>query len=132
MKYMLDANTCIYIINKRPPNVAETFAQHDLNDICISSIVVGELSYGVSKSISLRSKVVLEQFLEPITLLDFDVAAAQRFGELRAALERKGTPIGPFDMQIAAHALSLGATLVSNNLKEFRKVKGLKLENWFG
>ena len=128
---MLDANTCIYIMNKRPPGVAEKFAEYDADEIGISSIVVGELSFGAFKSKSARTKQVLQDFLEPMTLLDFDVAAAHLYGEIRAALEQAGTPIGPYDMQIAAHALLLNAVLVTNNVKEFKKIKGLKLENWF-
>ncbi len=128
---MLDANICIYVMNKRPPGVAEKFAEFDADEIGISSIVVGELSFGANKSNSARTKQVLQDFLEPITLVDFDVQAAYKYGEVRAALEQAGTPIGPHDTQIAAHALLLNATLVTNNLKEFKKVKGLKLENWF-
>jgi tRNA(fMet)-specific endonuclease VapC len=118
-------------MNKRPPGVAEKFAEFDSDEIGISSIVIGELSFGANKSNSTRTKQVLHDFLEPITLVDFDVQAAYNYGEVRAALEQAGTPIGPHDTQIAAHALLLNATLVTNNLKEFKKVKGLKLENWF-
>ena len=128
---MLDANICIYIMNKRPPGVAEKFAEFDSDEIGISSIVVGKLSFGANKSNSTRTKQVLQDFLEPITLIDFDVQAAYKYGEVRAALEQAGNPIGPHDTQIAAHALLLNATLVTNNLKEFKKIKGLKLENWF-
>jgi tRNA(fMet)-specific endonuclease VapC len=129
---MLDTNICIYIMNKRPIGVAEQFAEFDSDEIGISSIVVGELSFGANKSNSARTKQVLHDFLEPITLVDFDVQAAYKYGEVRAALEQAGNPIGPHDTQIAAHALLLNATLVTNNLKEFKKVQGLKLENWFG
>jgi tRNA(fMet)-specific endonuclease VapC len=131
MKFMLDTNICIYIINRRPPNVAQIFAQQDLNDICISSIVLFELCYGASKSRSPSSRTTLEQFLTPIPVIDFDAKSADRCGQLRTDLERTGKIIGPYDLQIAAHALTLNATLVTNNLKEFKKVKGLKLENWF-
>jgi tRNA(fMet)-specific endonuclease VapC len=128
---MLDTNICIYIMNKRPPHVAEIFARHDMDDLGLSSIVVAELSYGAKKSASPRSQPALEQFLEPMTVLPFDLDAAHRYGELRAQLERAGIVIGPLDLQIAAHALALDATLVTNNVTEFSRVDGLKVENWF-
>jgi tRNA(fMet)-specific endonuclease VapC len=131
VKFMLDTNICIYIMNKRPPHVAETFAQHDMDDIGLSSIVVAELSYGARKSTSSRSKTALEQFLEPMTVVPFDVDAAHRYGELRAQLERASIVIGPLDLQISAHAMALNATLVTNNVTEFSRVNGLKVENWF-
>ncbi len=128
---MLDTNICIYIMNKRPPHVAESFAEHDMDDIGLSSIVVAELSYGAKKSKSSRSQPALEQFLEPMTIVDFGLDAAHRYGELRAQLEQTGIVIGPLDLQIAAHVLALNATLVTNNVAEFSRVDGLKVENWF-
>jgi tRNA(fMet)-specific endonuclease VapC len=96
----------------------------------LSSISVAELYFGVAKSGSARNLGALEQFLEPLEIADFDRPAAAAYGSLRAALEANGTPIDPLDTQIAAHALALGVTLVSNNTKEFARVPGLRLANW--
>jgi tRNA(fMet)-specific endonuclease VapC len=127
---MLDTNICIYLINKRPPKVLERFHRHEVGDIGVSSVTVAELAYGVAKSGSERNRAALEGFLLPLEIADFDQKAAWRFGAIRGALERAGKPIGPYDMQIAAHALALGSTLVTNNLREFQRVPGLKVENW--
>lgn len=130
MRYLLDTNICIYVINQRPPTVLDKFLAHEDDGLAISVITASELYWGVRKSGSARNLLALEKFLAPLTVLDYNLAAAQVYGQLRTALERKGTPIGPLDMQIAAHALALGLTLVSNNLREFKRVRGLKLENW--
>lgn len=89
-----------------------------------------ELYWGAHKSGSRRNLSALEQFLAPLIVLDYDLAAAKIYGDLRAVLARKGTPIGPLDLQIAAHALALGTTLVTNNQREFKRVPGLTLANW--
>lgn len=129
---MLDTNICIYIINNKPPTVKEKFLQHHIGSIALSSIVVSELVYGVTKSQArAKNTAALEEFLFDFEILPFDIDSAYKSGMLQAELEQAGTPIGPHDTQIAAHALLLSATLVTNNLKEFKKVKGLKLENWF-
>lgn len=131
MKVMLDTNICIYLIKQQPPTVIERFQSHPIGDIGISSVTAAELSYGVSKSRHVsKNRLALEQFLAPLEVAAFDQAAAWSYGRLRAQLEGKGTPIGSMDMLIAAHALSLGVRLVSNNLTEFRRVPGLRLENW--
>ena len=131
MIYLLDTNICIYIIKKKPPNVLRKFKTYSIGDIGISSITVAELRYGVEKSkYGARNRRAVEQFLTPLAIADFDAKAAQTYGQIRASLESKGTPIGPLDTLIAAHALSLGVTLVTNNTKEFSRVPGLKLENW--
>lgn len=96
----------------------------------MSAITASELYWGVHKSGSARNLAALEKFLRPLTVLDYGLAAAQRYGELRAHLDRQGTPIGPLDQQIAAHALALDVTLVTNNLREFERVPGLRVENW--
>ena len=128
--YLLDTNTCIYIINRRPAKVFEHFAGLHVGEIAISSITGAELTFGVAKSGSQRNQLALDKFLAPLEILPFDEAAMRRYGILRSDLERQGTPIGALDLLIAAHALALGATLVSNNLREFRRVKGLSLDNW--
>lgn len=127
---LLDTNICIYIINQRPPAVLERFRDYTLGEIGVSSIVAAELSYGVAKSGSARNQTALEMFLAPLEVLPFDDAAIWAYGKLRAGLEQQGQPIGSMDTLIAAHALSLNATLVTNNLREFSRIDGLRLENW--
>jgi len=132
MRFMLDTNLCIYAIKHRPPEVIAALRAHESAGLGLSSITVAELYFGVAKSGSARNLSALEQFLAPLELADFDRSAAAAYGPLRAALEAAGTPIGPLDTQIAAHALALGVTLVSNNTREFARVPGLRLENWGG
>ena len=130
MKYLLDTNICIYIINERPAAVLDNFKKFAVSDLGVSSVTVGELAFGVAKSRSARNRSALEAFLLPLSVAPFDLEAAFAYGDLRAELERRGEPIGPMDMQIAAHALRLNVTLVTNNEREFRKVPGLPVENW--
>jgi tRNA(fMet)-specific endonuclease VapC len=131
MKLMLDTNICIYLIKQYPPSVLERFLSHPVGDIGISSITVAELDYGASKSRhATKNRIALDQFISPLDVAAFDREAAAAYGRLRAALEQKGTPIGSMDLLIAAHALSLGVKLVTNNTREFRRVPGLRVENW--
>lgn len=131
MKVILDTNICIYLIKQQPSTVIERFLSQPVGEIGISSITAAELAYGVSKSRhASKNRHALEQFLAPLDVAVFDQAAAWSYGRLRGQLEAKGTLIGSMDMLIAAHALSLGVRLVSNNLREFRRVPGLRLENW--
>lgn len=130
MRYMLDTNICIYLINHRPPHVRPRFEQHPIGDIGISVITACELAYGVAKSGSARNRAALETFLLPLEIAAFDDQLMWRYAELRARLEQRGTPIGALDTQIAAHALHLGCTLVSNNTREFSRIEGLMLEDW--
>ena len=130
MKYLLDTNICIYIINERPKRVRERFRSLAASEVGISSVTVTELAFGVAKSGSIRNRTALQGFLVPLDVVSFDLAAALAYGDTRADLERRGQPIGPLDLQIAAHALSLNAILVTNNEREFRKVAGLTVENW--
>jgi len=131
MKFMLDTNTCIYIIKKKPPDVIERFIQTEISQIGISSITLSELSYGVSKSSKPeQNQIALAQFIAPLEILPYGDDAAQYYGTLRAHLEKQGTPIGSLDMLIAAHALSTDCTLVTNNEKEFVRIPKLKIENW--
>ena len=127
---LLDTNICIYIINARPVAVLERFRQYQMGDIALCSVVAAELAYGVAKSGSERNRKALEMFLAPLIILPFDEPAFWAYGELRAELERRGTPIGSLDTMIAAHALSQQAPLVTNNTREFSKVPGLHVENW--
>ena len=131
MKYMLDTNICIYIIKKNPIQVLEKFSTVNKNDMCISSITLAELKFGVRKSNNpAKNKLTLMLFLAGIKILPFDDAAATEYGDIRATLERRGTPIGANDLFIAAHAKSMRLTLVTNNIKEFERVDGLQIENW--
>lgn len=127
---LLETNICIHVINARPPGVLERFRQHRMGEIGLCSVVAAELAYGVAKSGSPRNRQALEMFLAPLIILPFDEAALWAYGDLRAELERKGTPIGALDTMIAAHALSQQSTLVTNNTPEFARVPGLALENW--
>ena len=127
---LLDTNICIHIINARPASVLERFRQYRMGEIGVCSVVAAELAYGVVKSGSSRNRQALEMFLAPLIILPFDEAAIWACGELRAELERRGTPIGSLDTMIAAHALSEKAPLVTNNTREFARVPGLRLENW--
>lgn len=128
---LLDTNTCIYIINNRPPNVLERFRKYKAGEVGISSIAASELAYGVAKSGSLKNRTALEMFLAPMQILPFDSQCLWFYADLRASLEKQGLSIGPMDSLIAAHALSIDGTLVTNNIKEFMRVPKLKLENWF-
>ena len=129
--YMLDTNICIFAIKKRPENVLNRLQSHATSEICISSITYGELCHGVEKSQAReRNQLALTLFLSSISILPFNEASAQEYGAVRASLEKKGTPIGPLDTQIAAHAKCLGLTLVTNNIREFIRVEGLLVEDW--
>lgn len=131
MHYLLDTNICIYLIKKRPPGALAQFRQHSPQDVAISTITLFELEYGVEKSqYRQRSQDALAKFLLPLNLVDLDRSAAADAAVIRAELERKGLPIGPYDLLIAGLARSQSMTLVTNNTKEFERVDGLRLENW--
>ena len=131
MKYMLDTNICIYIIKHKPQKVIERFLKIDPKEICISSITFAELSYGAEKSLAkIKNHIALTLFLSNIEIKSFDMKAAEEYGYVRAELEAKGSPIGPLDTEIAAHARSLGLILVTNNTREFERVERLNVENW--
>lgn len=133
MEYLLDTNICIYIIKRRPEEIFNKFLTLSLGSVAISSITLAELDYGISKStFPERNKEALEKFLTPIEVIEFGVEAAEQYGKIRFDLEKKGTPIGPLDLLIAAHAKSLNLTLVTNNEKEFTRISDLKVENWIG
>lgn len=128
---MLDTNICIYIIKQRPPEVLEHFRDYQIGDIAISSVTLAELRYGVAKSqYQDKNAKALDEFIIPLELLSFDEGATLAYGEIRATLERLGAPIGSMDLLIAAHAVSLGVTLVTNNIREFIHVPGLKVIDW--
>ena len=131
MHYLLDTNICIYLIKKRPPEVLERFRQHSPQDVAISTITLFELEYGVEKSQHLqRSKDALAKFLLPLNLISLDRSSVIEAAIIRAQLEKKGMPIGPYDLLIAGLARSRDMILVTNNTKEFERIAGLHLENW--
>ena len=127
---LLDTNICIHIINAKPPAVLQRFKGYRIGEIGLCSVVAAELAFGVAKSGSARNRQALEMFLAPLLILPFDDPAFWAYGDLRADLERRGTPIGSLDTMIAAHALSQQATLITNNTREFAQVPGLHVENW--
>ncbi len=131
MRYMLDTDICIALIKRKPPNILERFHSLTVGDIGISSITLAELKYGVVRSQAVEKNArALEEFLLPLEIADFGEQAASCYGPVRAKLEMAGTPIGPLDTQIGAHALSLDITLVTANTKEFRRITPLRIENW--
>jgi tRNA(fMet)-specific endonuclease VapC len=131
MRYLLDTNICIYIIKRSPPHVGERFKHLRVGDVGISAITYCELQFGAANSSRPKeNRLALTEFLCPLEVRDFPSQAAIVFGELRVHLQRAGTPIGSYDLLIAAHALHEGFTLVTNNTKEFHRVPGLRLEDW--
>ncbi len=131
MTYMLDTNICIYVMKNRPEKVLERFREELDGGLCISSITLAELEYGMKHSSNpTKNEQALLRFLAPLSLLPFGAAAASEYGALRTYLQNRGTPIGPLDMLIAGHALAEGLTLVTNNVREFERVPDLQLENW--
>jgi tRNA(fMet)-specific endonuclease VapC len=133
MKLMLDTNICIAIIKQKPKDILKKFSAYQVGDICISSVTLAELRYGVAKSqYQERNQVALDEFILPLEVASFDEATTQYYGILRATLEKQGIPIGSLDNMIGAHALSLNVTLVTNNTREFDRIAGLKLLDWIG
>ena len=131
IKYMLDTNMIAYAKNRRPEVVLERLMQHDPSEICISSITMAELEYGVHNSSKPeQNRTALMMFLSGITILPFDSDASFEYGKIRYALKSKGILIGGNDLLIAAHAKSLGLTLVTHNTREFSRVEGLSIEDW--
>jgi tRNA(fMet)-specific endonuclease VapC len=131
MRYLLDTNICIAMIRGRSDAVVAKLRRHKIGSVGISSITLAELQHGVAKSSDPgRNAVALAHVVAPLEVLPFDVRAAAAYGRVRAGLERKGTPIGPLDTLIAAHAVALGVTLVTSNEREFARVTGLRVENW--
>lgn len=130
LKYMLDTDICIYTVKNKPAQVRQAFEKHS-GQICISTITVMELIHGAEKSSNVESNLaVLEGFFARLDVLDFNHEAALHSGQLRAELGKKGTPIRAYDFLIAAHARSRGLIVVTNNLREFERVPGLRSESW--
>ncbi|MCC7257905.1 MAG: type II toxin-antitoxin system VapC family toxin [Gammaproteobacteria bacterium] len=130
LKYLLDTNTVIYVIKRRPAKAHKAFNRH-ATQLAMSSITLAELMHGVEKSAQPeRNLRVVEDFCSRLEILDYGPKAAAHYGAIRAELERRGTTIGVNDLHIAGHARSEGLVVVTNNLKEFRRVPGLQVENW--
>lgn len=131
MNYLLDTNVCSDALSGRYPSVGERLRACRPGAVRISSVVVAELRYGATRSPHARyNHERLDTFLAGFSVLDFDAPAASAYGEIRSALEAKGTPIGPNDLFIAAQAVAMGMVLVTDNVREFQRVPGLRLENW--
>ncbi len=131
IKYILDTDICIYIIKKNPKVVFDKFNKLKVGDIGISSITYCELQYGVSNSQRANeNQKTLNGFLAPLEVLDFPGDAATLYGGIKVELNKNGIPIGPLDLIIGVHALYLGVTVVTNNVKEFPRIPNLKIENW--
>lgn len=130
LKYLLDTNIAIYVIKRRPAAMLDVFNRH-AGRMAISSVTLAELLHGAEKSQRREhSLAVVEDFSSRLVVLDYTAKAAAHYGDIRADLERKGTPIGVNDLHIAGHARSEGLVLATNNLREFERIDGLRLENW--
>ena len=130
MKFLLDTDTCIYALKQRPKILQKLLAA-PRDDVAVSVVTEAELRTGAAKSSSpAKTLRLVEAFLQPLTILEFTSDDAITYAQVRAKLERAGTPIGPLDTMIAAHAMARDLTLITNNEREFRRVAGLRLENW--
>jgi tRNA(fMet)-specific endonuclease VapC len=131
MKILLETDICIHLIRRRAPDTLRRLKRYAPGDVGISSITLAELAFGVSKSQQPeKNQAALHEFTLPLEVAPFDEAAANTYGAVRAELERSGYVIGPLDMLIGAHALSLGVTLVTHNTREFSRIAGLRLVDW--
>jgi len=129
--YLLDTNICIYFMKHSDPALVEKLLSLNPAELAISSITVFELEYGAAKSNwGAHTRQKLAMFLSPFTILPFDDEDAAAAGKIRAYLEQKGTPIGPYDIQIAAQGISKGMTVVTHNTREFMRIPNLKTEDW--
>ncbi|WP_373294202.1 type II toxin-antitoxin system tRNA(fMet)-specific endonuclease VapC [Aidingimonas halophila] len=127
---MLDTNICIYTIKNKPPHVRDAFKSHH-DQLCISTVTLMELIYGAERSGSPEKNLhVVEGFAARLDVLQYDNDAAAHTGQVRSELANAGQPIGPYDSMIAGHARSMGLIVVTNNVSEFRRVSGLRLEDW--
>lgn len=129
-KYLLDTNIVIYVLKRRPKEVLEIF-NRNASRMAISSITLSELIFGAEKSLNVDKNLeAIEEFVSHLDVLPYDAKASQQYGHIKAALEKRGEIIGENDIHIAAHAISQGLILVTNNLREFKRVPNLALENW--
>jgi tRNA(fMet)-specific endonuclease VapC len=131
VKILLDTDICIYAINRKRPEILSRVRDYRIGEVGISSITYAELRFGVENSARVEENLDrLERFLLPLEIVPFDAEAGRHYGRIRSELKRLGCPIGSNDLLIAAHALALDATLVSNNVREFSRIDGLRVEQW--
>ena len=131
MVYLLDTNTCIYFLNRSSEKIISQFKRFSPSEINLPSITVAELYYGAEKSkAKKKNRAIVENFVSTFEIVPFDEKSCEIYARIRASLEKSGVPIGPMDLLIASISLSNNYILVSNNIKEFSRIKGLKLENW--
>ena len=131
MKFMLDTNICIYLIKRKSQRIIGHLKKRTAGEIGVSSITLAELQFGVAKSLHKKqNRIALEEFILPLEIVYFDEKAAETYGLIRSQLEKTGKPIGSLDTLIGAHALCLGVILVTNNIREFKRIKSLKVVNW--
>ena len=131
MKFLLDTNICVFLIRNQGERIRERIRSHRVGEIGVSAITESELRFGADKSSDPgKNHAVLERFFLTLPVLAFDSGCSREYGRIRTFLEKKGTPIGSLDTLIAAHALSRGMTVVSNNTREFKRVPGLRVEDW--
>src|SRR3990172_3695005 len=128
--YLLDTNTCVYVIRRRPEAAFRRLDEAAADEVALSVITAFELEVGALRAQGRRYSDAVRSFLGEFSILPLDNSAREVYGRLRTGLERRGEVIGAHDMLIAAHALALDATLVTNNEKEFKRIKGLRIENW--
>ena len=131
MIYLLDTNTCIYFLNKSSEKIISQFKRLSPSEINLPSITVAERFYGAEKSKAKKKNwAIVENFVSTFVIVPFDEKSCEIYARIRASLEKSGVPIGPMDLLIASISLANNSILVTNNTKEFRRIKGLKLENW--
>ena len=131
MLYLLDTNTCIYFLNRSSERIVSQFKKYSPSEILLSSITVAELFYGAEKSKARKKNwAVVEEFVSNFNIVPFDEKSCQTYAKTRASLEKSGLPIGPMDLLIASISIANNYILVTNNIKEFKRIKGLKLKNW--
>ena len=131
MNYLLDTSICIYIIRRKPPVVLKRVRSKQAGQVAVSVMTLAELEYGIARRRRPEhNRIALLEFLVPFSILDFDQRAAAEYGRIRSSLQSKGTPIGPMDLLLAAQARSRDLVLVTNNEREFKRVDGLRVENW--
>lgn len=131
MRFMLDTTICVDLIRRHNQHVLRRVKRRRPEDLCVSSVTLSELEYGAAKSANPeKNRLALAGFMTPLSVMPYDDMVAPVYGRVRAELEREGTPIGPLDTMIAAHALALGLTVVTDNEREFSRVTDLKVQNW--
>lgn len=130
IRYMLDTDICIYTMKNKPQHVRKRFEQYQLQ-LCISNVTLMELAFGAEKSQQQQQALeAVQVFADSLVVLEYDIPASYHTANIKATLEKVGTPIGAYDVMIAGHARSLGLVVVTNNVREFGRVDGLRVENW--